>query len=74
MNNTLYLSRNKDLDERLKELIHLYGLLLCYDDKHEKVLKGNSILLSLKKKYVFLRVFSDGSATLMHEIKNLLLN
>lgn len=68
MNSALYLVRNKNSESRISSLIQKYDLELCYDTKTEKVLKNENILLLLKKKYIFLRVFT-GDSEMFSEIK-----
>lgn len=68
MSNSLYLVRNKQSERKIDSLIQKYNLELCYDTKNEKVLKNENILLLLKKKYIFLRVFS-GNNCLFPEVQ-----
>ena len=68
MNNALYLVRNKRVDEIIGSFIIKYKLELCYNTKKEKILKNENVILSQKKKYIFLRVFAEDS-WLLFELK-----
>ena len=63
--------RSRRLDKKLDRLIKGYNLNLCYEDKKEKVFKGDTLLLSLKRKYMFLYQLSD-DITLLPEIRQFL--
>lgn len=59
MNNSLYMIRNRRLNRKLDQLIKDCNLDLCYQDRKEKIFKGDEFLISLKRKYMFLYSFSD---------------
>ena len=73
MNSILYFTRSKKRDEKFKSLIMDYGLTVCYKDKKEKILKNDEMLLSIKKRYVFLSFFAEASQILQEEIQKSLL-
>lgn len=59
MSNALYVARNPHVDLRLDKLANDHKLITCYRDKHQRVLKNEKLIVSQKKKYIFLRVLSD---------------
>ena len=61
MDNTLYLVRDKSSDAKISSFIQRYNFELCYDQKKEKVLKNEDMLLLLKRKYIFIHIFCDTS-------------
>lgn len=58
MSNTLYIPRNRHVDKQLSKLADIQGLVVCYRDKSQRILKNEKLVVSQKKKYIFLRVFS----------------
>ena len=68
MSNVLYLARSRSTDAQIEALIGKYKLELCYDTKKEKVLKNETMLLWLKRRYAFLRLISEDEK-LFSEVK-----
>lgn len=62
MNNTIYIERNARVDKQLNKFVETQGLVLCYQDKTQRILKNEKLIVSQKRKYIFLRVFSDGNS------------
>ena len=69
MSNSLCMLRSRHLDKKLNQLVESYNLDLCYQDKSEKIFKSEDLLISLKRKYIFLYPLSDDD-TLLPEIKH----
>lgn len=64
MNNTLYLERNRHVDTQLNKLASIQGLSMCYRDKNQRILKNENIIIAQKKKYIFLKVFSEDTSSI----------
>ena len=64
MNNTLYLQRNKKTNKNIDFLIKRYGLSTCYEEKKEKALKSEELIVLIKKRYIFFRALSDNNKIL----------
>lgn len=61
MNNALFFIRNKRSENIIALLVQEYKLKPCYIARNEKIMKNENIILMLKKRYVFLRVFTEDS-------------
>ena len=70
MNNSLYLVRNKDAETKINSLVKKYNLELCFEERKEKVLKNENMLVLLKKKYIFIRFLLD-SNNLFSEVQQI---
>lgn len=64
MNNTLYIVRNARVDLQLQKLVNSLNLVACYKDKDQCVMRNEKLIITQKKKYIFLRMFSDDSRSL----------
>ncbi len=68
MNSTLYISRCSKSNNRIQSIIKNYGLIACYTNKKETILKSEKMLLSIKKRYFFIKIFSEEYKALQEEI------
>lgn len=59
MNNSIYIERNPRVDMQLNKFVEAQGLVLCYRDKTQRILKNEKLIVAQKKKYIFLRIFSE---------------
>lgn len=59
MNSTLYFPFNKKNSIRLDRLIQQYNLRSCLFNSHERVLKNTDMIIMVRSKYIFIRVFSE---------------
>lgn len=59
MNNMLFIERNRCVDSQLDKLADSQNLVVCYRDKNQRILKNEKLIIAQRKKYLFLRFFSD---------------
>lgn len=61
MNEVLYFPSNKKTSDLAKRIADQYNLKNCYNTcRNEQIYKNDSLLLCVKKKYIFLRSLSTG--------------
>ena len=61
MNEVLYFPSNKKTSDLAKRIADQYNLKNCYNTcRNEQIYKNDSLLLCVKKKYIFLRSLSAG--------------
>lgn len=65
---TKYMPRNRQVDYQLNLLSQTLGLITCYKDKYETILKNDDLIISKKKKYIFLSLLSDESDISLQDI------
>lgn len=68
MNNAIYIERNSRVDKQLNKFVEGQGLVLCYRDKNQRILKNEKLIIAQKKRYIFLRVFSDADSSSISNI------
>ena len=55
MNNVSYFPKNKKTSYLAKKIVAQYNLKECYNNgKNDRIFKNDNLLLSLKRKYVFM--------------------
>lgn len=69
MNNMIYISRDKKNSKKIDEFIKEFGLMACYQSKHETVLKCEDVIMSLRKKYIMLNILSPRS-NVVQDVQN----
>ena len=62
LNDGFLLPSNKHIKKKANLIIDKYNVPICFNQKNEKIFRNNQILLSITKKYVFLRTITDDSA------------
>lgn len=65
MSNTLYITRNRRVDTKLNKLVDDNKLVTCYRDRNQRIFKNEKLIVSQKKKYIFLRLLSDEDINLL---------
>lgn len=59
--NSFYLLRNHHTNLKISQIIDEYGLAKSYESKNEKIYKNETFLISIKPRYVFLKIMSPHS-------------
>lgn len=72
MNNVVYLTRTRKRDDLLVVLTKQYNLKTSIMTDREKIIKNDDMIMMIKPKYIFIRIYSDTDRSLLPEIKSIL--
>ena len=69
MSNTLYFTRGKKTEAALAQLIQNYGLEKTYESRQETIFRGERMMASLAKEYLFLYIYDEHDIPLRNQIR-----
>lgn len=61
MSKAIYLLRKNDMNIIKNILLNNFNFELCYEKKREMILKNEEVLISCKKKYIFIYFYDNMS-------------
>ena len=69
MSNTLYFTRGEKTEAALAQLIQNYGLEKSFESRHETIFRGDQMLVTLAKEYLFLYIYDERDIALRNRIR-----
>lgn len=68
MSSALYYTRDKKTERALKQLIIDYGLEKGFESNKETIYRGEQILASSAKKYIYLYIYDEHNIALKNSV------
>ena len=72
MSNAFYYPREKKTEAVLSQLIKNYNLEKSYESRKEVIFRGDQMLVSLAKKYLFLYIYDEHDVSLRNSVQKVL--
>ena len=69
MSNTLYFTRKHTTEAALARLIQDYGLEKSYENHRETIFRGDRMLVTLAKGYLFMYIYDEHDVSLRNAIR-----